>query len=1343
MTKKLLVLMVALLAIVGTRAAQLPPMHKTAETASWRLTLQSAGASKITVITLVKEHLGLGMKEAKDLVDSAPCVLLENSYYEPAKAFYDDLVDAGATATLIDTDPEVAYTPPTYIGVPTYNVVLEDAGSSKVSVITVVKNTLGIGLKEAKDLVESAPCTLLYNVDYETAAALFDALAELGATVQMVPVGEADPADPSGTWMTTVWNATSNASLAGVLRDELGLTLSDAYALISSIPAVVLCGVSYEESIALTKAINNSGYGKAFTMRLEDGNLPSPSDVVPSDVTINSANISWTAGGTETKWIVRYGLPEEGGESDGTTTTLVWDFEDPELEFDGWTSIDADGDGNDWFYNHEQVHTPHCNPYSGEGVVCSASYDNDKSSALTPDNWLVSPKLTLGGVLKFWAKGQDTSYCSEHFAVFVSTSGNTSPSSFVQVSEEFTTESEYKEYTVDLSSYSGEGYVAIRHFNVTDQFILDVDYITYEFAAASLPGNSDKWKYKLNVTNNPYTLSDLQPAKNYVVQVMAVNGDCNNVSGWSSPVFVTTNSMLPPYDFYVFNVKQDRASLAWEPGCGETKWHLRYWKDKEPEETFESGELNDDWKVYDANADGYTWEVLGSGYSYLAHTGNCSLIANDGQADEWVVLPAQYLNRIMTFWAWGYGSTVSNRGKLEVYVSTDRDDLSSFVKVSPTWDWPLEYQQFVVDLPELLDTDELRDQYLGQYGYIALRAYGSNGGNWLVIDDIAYLSGHFNGEYWEDDWVDEYNLTDNGWHNLTDLDLNTDYNVKVRGQLGGGVYTPWSDIVRFKTWSDLVFISDGNWNDPDCWFNEEVPPADADVIIAAECDIPAGYIAEAKGIKVDDGLGLLTIKEGGQLKYRPDDGQRVWVGIERTFKANQYYYLRMPQQFYFPDEMLEGSYTLEYFDQIYGWRSISAENLLYYLSNGNQKYYCYRYRRTTDLTVDLRGTPPHSGIGMRTDISIELGSPFEGWNLVGNTYPCDAWLSYSDDYDAKRQYWVMDDDGNFQPASGPLAPLQAVFVKVEGPTDESVHYNVDEPKYDYPVSVTKDIAVNTWSTSAEATWPANGGEMMWNLRYRESDNGTYDYVDFESGPYDWTYIDGDGDGSGWNKERNTNAHDGWYLLYSLAKEGTDNWFLSPKLELGGIFSFWARCPYSNYDEHVTVYVSTNNFDTDNFQQASQDFLVDHYDWRKYTVDLSDISASGMGYIAIRHHDSEKGTYLYIDDISYMTYPESGYVEAGEWNTVEEIAAQGYTILGLKPSTRYDLQVQGIFEGDDRIGDWSQTVQFTTKEGSTTGVVEYDADQSRPDATYDLQGRRVNSKPQQGIYIRKGHKFVVK
>ncbi len=152
--------------------------------------------------------------------------------------------------------------------------------------------------------------------------------------------------------------------------------------------------------------------------------------------------------------------------------------EDFENGFNDWTAIDADGDGNNWTF-HLNSGSGNMNTHSGDGAVYSASYDNNVG-ALTPNNWLVSPQVVLNGTFSFWAVGQDASWAAEHFAVFVSTTSPTDPSSFVQVSQEFVATGTYTEYTVDLSSYAGQtGWVAIRHFNVTDMFVLVVDDITY------------------------------------------------------------------------------------------------------------------------------------------------------------------------------------------------------------------------------------------------------------------------------------------------------------------------------------------------------------------------------------------------------------------------------------------------------------------------------------------------------------------------------------------------------------------------------------------------------------------------------------------------------------------------------------------------------------------------------------------------------------------------------------------------------------------------------------------------------------------------------------------------
>ncbi len=66
-----------------------------------------------------------------------------------------------------------------------FTVVLTAAGANKINVIKVVRELTGLGLKEAKDLVEAAPKPVKENVDKKTAEELKKKLADAGATAEI------------------------------------------------------------------------------------------------------------------------------------------------------------------------------------------------------------------------------------------------------------------------------------------------------------------------------------------------------------------------------------------------------------------------------------------------------------------------------------------------------------------------------------------------------------------------------------------------------------------------------------------------------------------------------------------------------------------------------------------------------------------------------------------------------------------------------------------------------------------------------------------------------------------------------------------------------------------------------------------------------------------------------------------------------------------------------------------------------------------------------------------------------------------------------------------------------
>ena len=88
----------AVAAAPGAEAAA--PAEEVEEKTEWAVVLKDMGANKINVIKAVREVTTLGLKEAKDLVESAPTNVKEGISKEDAEAAATKLRDAGATVEL-------------------------------------------------------------------------------------------------------------------------------------------------------------------------------------------------------------------------------------------------------------------------------------------------------------------------------------------------------------------------------------------------------------------------------------------------------------------------------------------------------------------------------------------------------------------------------------------------------------------------------------------------------------------------------------------------------------------------------------------------------------------------------------------------------------------------------------------------------------------------------------------------------------------------------------------------------------------------------------------------------------------------------------------------------------------------------------------------------------------------------------------------------------------------------------------------------------------------------------------------------------------------------------------
>ncbi len=116
-----------------------------------------------------EQLVNLTVKEVKELAD-----ILKNDYgIEPAAA----AVAVQTTGPVAEVDDVVAQSE--------FDVILKDAGANKLNVVKIVKTLTGLGLKEAKDVVDAAPGPVKEKISKEEAEAIKAQLVEAGATVEV------------------------------------------------------------------------------------------------------------------------------------------------------------------------------------------------------------------------------------------------------------------------------------------------------------------------------------------------------------------------------------------------------------------------------------------------------------------------------------------------------------------------------------------------------------------------------------------------------------------------------------------------------------------------------------------------------------------------------------------------------------------------------------------------------------------------------------------------------------------------------------------------------------------------------------------------------------------------------------------------------------------------------------------------------------------------------------------------------------------------------------------------------------------------------------------------------
>lgn len=118
-----------------------------------------------------EQLVNLSVKEVNELTE----ILKEQYGIEPASLPAPVVVASGTDSTSTEVTEEQT----------SFDVVLKSAGSSKLAVVKLVKEVSGLGLKEAKELVDGAPKPIKEGVSKDEAASLKSRLEEVGAEVDL------------------------------------------------------------------------------------------------------------------------------------------------------------------------------------------------------------------------------------------------------------------------------------------------------------------------------------------------------------------------------------------------------------------------------------------------------------------------------------------------------------------------------------------------------------------------------------------------------------------------------------------------------------------------------------------------------------------------------------------------------------------------------------------------------------------------------------------------------------------------------------------------------------------------------------------------------------------------------------------------------------------------------------------------------------------------------------------------------------------------------------------------------------------------------------------------------
>ena len=230
-----------------------------------------------------------------------------------------------------------------------------------------------------------------------------------------------------------------------------------------------------------------------------------------------------------------------------------------------------------------------------------------------------------------------------------------------------------------------------------------------------------------------------------------------------------------------------------------------------------------------------------------------------------------------------------------------------------------------------------------------------------------------------------------------------------------------------------IFVGGGNtehWSETANWQLQELPSASSKVCILAPAELDIA--AEVESVDIYGPNASLTLLEGSQLRHGNAGVQAVMQKTISPYNGDHdgYWFIASPMTEGLDPahvtNMLTNNYDLYKFDQTteLEWRNYKSNSFTIDNTTG------YLYANSSPTTLGFNGTLMPSDEDVTIPLVYSSGVEFEGWNLIGNPFPCNAYLVDDLDY-----YKIDAIDNVLVPANGIIAPGEGIFVRATSTAD--------------------------------------------------------------------------------------------------------------------------------------------------------------------------------------------------------------------------------------------------------------------------------------------------------------------